>query len=187
MAGLMAQDARQPARIAALHLVHQPALEARQARVGQIEGDGHPGHAVGAEPLLGEPEVGPAHEPPAGELLVEPAERGSQGTVLEQQPEVAEALVEQRLIIQPGPRQSPTLALAAALRHAPAFAVAAASLAGLIGHAACHGLGRTVADMECGFDAKPGRTASDDERHGTHPKLTVVLYQQLRFRPSKRL
>ena len=54
---LVPQDPLALASVPALDLEHLPALEEHQARVRQVEGDGDPGHAVGREPLGGEPDV----------------------------------------------------------------------------------------------------------------------------------
>ena len=57
VAGLVAQDAHQPARVAALGLVHDAPLEPLQPRVREVERYGDAGHAVGREPFLREPDV----------------------------------------------------------------------------------------------------------------------------------
>ena len=57
VAGLVAQDAHAPGRRAAFDLAHLAALELRQARVREVEGDGDAGHAVGRVPLVRQPEV----------------------------------------------------------------------------------------------------------------------------------
>ena len=57
--------------IAAFDFEHLRELELRQARMREVEGDGDAGHAVGREPLVGQPVVRPEREAARVELGVD--------------------------------------------------------------------------------------------------------------------
>src|SRR5690606_7503025 len=71
MAGLMAQDAHQPAAAATLHLLHETALQPHQARLRKIERQGDAGHAIRREPLLGIPVVRTETHTATAQLAIE--------------------------------------------------------------------------------------------------------------------
>ena len=68
VSGLVPQNLHAPVVGAAFDLQHLVELEAREARVREVEGYGDSGHPVGREPLVREPEVGPEDQTPLVEL-----------------------------------------------------------------------------------------------------------------------
>ena len=99
VAGLVAQDAHAPLRGAALDLEHLVQLEAREPRVREVERNRDARHAVGREPLVGEPEVRPEDGAPRGELARELGDALLELGALDVQIEIAEAQVEQSLVL----------------------------------------------------------------------------------------
>ena len=57
VAGLVAQDTHAPFVLSALDFEHLGFFQLRQARVGEVEGDGNRRRAVGGEPFIREIEV----------------------------------------------------------------------------------------------------------------------------------
>ena len=160
---LVAQEPHAPLGRAALDLEHVGQLEPGQPGVGEVEGDGDPGHAVGAVPLVGEPEVRPEAEPEGLQLAVELVDPVRELALPDREPEVAEPDVQEPLVGPGGPLglgwggrraalgaahracrrkgRRPSPGAVAAGGVAPAAGAAASS-----GETAEHGLG--VADLE---------------------------------------
>src|SRR6185503_20846887 len=93
---LVPQEPHAPFRRAALDLQHVGELETREPRVGEIEWNGHPGNAVGAVPLVGEPEVRPEAEPEGLELVVELLDPVRELPCPDRQSKIEEPEVEER-------------------------------------------------------------------------------------------
>jgi len=51
MAGFVAEDLHAPRLVAPFDLEHLRALEALEPRMGEVEGNRHPGNAIGREPF----------------------------------------------------------------------------------------------------------------------------------------
>ncbi len=86
--------------VAALDLEHLRLLEPREARVREVEGNRDAGHAVRAEPLVRQPEVGPEAQTPLPQLAPHlrggTAPRSCRGCA---GPEVAHPDVEEPLVV----------------------------------------------------------------------------------------
>ena len=85
---------------AALDLEHHLALEAHQARMGEVEGDGDAGDVLRGEPLVGEPEVGPEAQVVLLELAEHLLDVGLDPAPLDREVEVAQAQVEQGVSVE---------------------------------------------------------------------------------------
>ena len=123
---LVAKQLHAPLALAPLHLQHDAALEAREARVRQEERDGEAGGALRREPVRGEPDVGPEAQPGASELGVQASDARLERRALDAQAQVAEPDVEELFGGQPRPPVAPrpsaarVLAASVSLRpHAP--------------------------------------------------------------------
>ena len=98
--GLVPQDAHARVVVAAFHFQHLRHLEPDQARVREVEGNGHAGNAVGGEPLVGEPEVRAEQQAAAGQLAVQLLDPQGEIRALDLQVELTELHVEQFLVAE---------------------------------------------------------------------------------------
>src|SRR5690606_32176300 len=105
----------------ALDLEHHLALELAQPLVRQVEGDGDAGHAVGAEPLVRQPEMRAEVEAAGLELAIEPPDVGRERRAFDAQRQVRDAHVEQALgrPLDPFAREAPRRARGAARLDPP--------------------------------------------------------------------
>ena len=97
MPRLMAQDTHAPFVFATLHLEHLRLLELFEARMREIEGDGHGGGAVGRKPLVREVEVERRTEAANGELTPQLFDAVGE-RALDDERQVAHAHVEQCIV-----------------------------------------------------------------------------------------
>ena len=88
-----------------LDLEHLLALEAGQPRVREVERNRDPGHAIGREPFVREPEVRPELNAARGELLVEIGDPLLQRAAFDRQIQLRHPQVEE-LVVRPfGPER----------------------------------------------------------------------------------
>src|SRR6185295_9090063 len=98
MADLVAQDAQAPLGGAALDLEHLALLEAAETRMRAVERNRHSRHAVGAEPLVREPEVRAYAQAVVRELPPDLPDQGLEAASLDVQIEIGEAEIEKALV-----------------------------------------------------------------------------------------
>ena len=97
--GLVAQDPEAPLPGPALYLEHLALLQPGEPRMGEIERNRHPGHAVRAEPLVGQPVVRAEAQAPCLQLAEELGETILQPAAVDREVEIAQAKVEELLVV----------------------------------------------------------------------------------------
>src|SRR5688572_30717855 len=105
MTRLVPHDAHQPLVVATLDFVHEAALEPHQARMREVEGNRDAWHTVRREPLFRQPEMRSEANTLCGELGVQATHARFERRTREPEAQIAEALAEQRFVVEPGPRR----------------------------------------------------------------------------------
>ena len=100
MTGFVAQDAHEPVAVAPFHFAHETPLDAAEARMRKIEGDGDAGNAVGREPLLRQPAVRPKTDAAGGEFSIQPPDRLLEIRARDRQSEITKSQTKQLLVAQ---------------------------------------------------------------------------------------
>ncbi len=101
--GFVPQDAPQPLRVAALDLLHDATFETLQARIGEIERHCESGHAIGREPLGPVPGMRPEADAACTQFRIQPAQLPCDLAAADVERQVAEAQLEQLLVIEAAP------------------------------------------------------------------------------------
>ena len=99
MPSFVPEDSQAPILRATLDLQHLRLLEPGEPRVGEVERDRDPGEAVRAEPLVGEPEVGPEAQRPLAQLAPHLPQERLDEAAADPQAEVAHPDVEEALVV----------------------------------------------------------------------------------------
>lgn len=100
VSGFVAEDAHTLGFGGTFGFQHHAAFEADQSGMGEIEGDGDSGDAVGSVPSVGEPEVGPELKPARFEFLVEFSDTIFEDGSFDLHSEIADPQIQKLLIGQ---------------------------------------------------------------------------------------
>jgi hypothetical protein len=91
MSGFVAENAHALRQSPAFDVQHHLSLEPYQAGMGEIEGDGNAGRALGAEPLVGEPSMRPDPQASLIQFVVNAAQTPLEPGSFNGDPEIPEA------------------------------------------------------------------------------------------------